>query len=437
MGYVSPQDIASSNISKFTHVIFSSVSPASATDPTVVMANNMSWSLLTQFSNTAHSLGVKAMVTFYVGNNNELGNLINRGLVNQVVANITNILATYNLDGVDIDWESGEPQSAMSTFLDALGPAVHTLPGNKIVVAAASWYRYDISLAEVNAGNIDFIMPMCYDLYRTTIPNNHIADPGFNISEYNGYTYTTTGAKSSYADTVGIMKMWIAGGFPTSKLLPGIFVSQTDPMTSTQIAKWTVNNGLAGNMIFTVNGTNIVSAVYNVLSTFTPTSSPLSTFSQNPSPTPASTFGLNQGDKIYTEAANRIDALRFQNTVGSGTLTQLELKFNQISASGRVRMGVYADNDGSVGNLLLDAGEVPAGIGWTGISGLDLPVTAKSYYWLAFSLSDANTIEYQSFGQPTGCHVADESIAYGPLPETFPVTWSGNTPYVMRATLKK
>jgi hypothetical protein len=148
------------------------------------------------------------------------------------------------------------------------------------------------------------------------------------------------------------------------------------------------------------------------------------------------TFGLNSGDSIAGQGSNVLCSMRFQNTVGAGTLTQLELKFNQNSAAGNVRMGIYADSGGKPGNLLLDAGTIAAGKSWVNIGSLNLEVTQGTYYWMAFVLSASNGgVEYQITGQPTNC---DSYVAYSysPLPSAYPagVRYDSN-PYVMRATV--
>jgi hypothetical protein len=147
-----------------------------------------------------------------------------------------------------------------------------------------------------------------------------------------------------------------------------------------------------------------------------------------------STFGLDGGTHTYPEVANHLQAQRFQNTAGTGSLNKLELEFNQASGSGNVRLGVYADNNGVPGNILLDAGQIAAASGWVSISGLNLSVTANTYYWLAYNLQSGNTVEYQE-GQIANTHVWG-SASYGTLPSSFPtISYSGSNWYVMRATV--
>jgi hypothetical protein len=144
------------------------------------------------------------------------------------------------------------------------------------------------------------------------------------------------------------------------------------------------------------------------------------------------TFGLSSGNS--TSAAFIMNAQRFQNTAGSGTLTKLELLTSNTTSTGKIRLGVYYDNNGSPGSLLLDAGEVNAANGWVSISNLNLAVTANTYYWLAFLPQYGNNIQYQSSGQPANSHTYSAQ-SYGPLPGVFTSGSFNSTPCVMRATV--
>ncbi len=153
-----------------------------------------------------------------------------------------------------------------------------------------------------------------------------------------------------------------------------------------------------------------------------------------PSAPVTATFGLDSGNASYDEPVNHPSAMRFLNTAGPGTLTKLELLVDDTTPAGKVRMGVYADANGTPGDLLLDAEETDMKDGWVALEGLDLAVTEGEYYWLVFILNNVNLVRYQS-GQPAGSHVWGD-LSYGELPETFPaVTGSNANQYVMRATV--
>jgi hypothetical protein len=98
-----------------------------------------------------------------------------------------------------------------------------------------------------------------------------------------------------------------------------------------------------------------------------------------PTPTPGPTFGLNRGNDFWNDTGSVLNAMRFQNTAVTGHLTKLELQYNTSASTGKVHLGVYSDNNGQPGNLLMDAGEVNVANGWVTISGLNLTVTQNSY----------------------------------------------------------
>jgi len=150
---------------------------------------------------------------------------------------------------------------------------------------------------------------------------------------------------------------------------------------------------------------------------------------------PEATFGLDSGNNVWAEGANTLNAMRFENSAGTGQLTKLEVLFNTSASSGKVRFGVYADNNGSPGALLLDAGEVAVSGGWVALNGLNLSVTKGTYYWLVFILQNSNPVLYQS-NQPSGSHCWAYRT-YGALPATFPgISGANSNRYVMRATVK-
>jgi len=150
---------------------------------------------------------------------------------------------------------------------------------------------------------------------------------------------------------------------------------------------------------------------------------------------PVITFGLNNGNSTWNESQNYLNAMRFQNTAGTGRLTKLEIFFNDSTPNGNVRLGVYADNNGRPGTLLLDAGVVVVANGWVSITGLNLAVTQNTYYWLCFDLQSANVVVYQN-GQVSNSHYY-VALIYGALPSTYPLTGAGynNNQYVIRATV--
>jgi VCBS repeat-containing protein len=147
-------------------------------------------------------------------------------------------------------------------------------------------------------------------------------------------------------------------------------------------------------------------------------------------------FGLSAGSKTYQEYGNAIDFQRFQNTAGTGKLTKLELLINDTTPHGKVRLGVYADVNGKPGALLLDAGEVIVTNGWVSISGLNLPVTKNTYYWLAFTMQSQNGVTY--IISPTARSHYYIWAKYGALQAKYNPGYyalANSIQYVMRATV--
>jgi hypothetical protein len=159
------------------------------------------------------------------------------------------------------------------------------------------------------------------------------------------------------------------------------------------------------------------------------------TFTTTAGTAPGGFFGLSSGNSTWNLAGNKIDAMRFLNTAGNGDLTALDLLVADATPTGKVRFGVYADNDGKPGNLLLSTGETRVINGWTKISGLHLKVSAGAYYWLAFEMQNDNTLRYQS-GRASNSHYW-VNRTYGALPAAFPTSGlsTNSSPYVMRAAV--
>ena len=125
-------------------------------------------------------------------------------------------------------------------------------------------------------------------------------------------------------------------------------------------------------------------------------------------------FGSDVADDHNYSYSGVIYAQRFQNTVGTGTLTRLEVY--TYTESGNVRLGIYSDNAGSPNSLLLDAGAVACvEQGWAAAIGLSLSVTLNDYYWLVYNKEVSGNVNYQ-----TGGTYLNVGYAYGALPSTFP-----------------
>ncbi len=144
------------------------------------------------------------------------------------------------------------------------------------------------------------------------------------------------------------------------------------------------------------------------------------------------TFGLDYDMK--NASPDVLTVTRFLNGSGNGTLTKIEMLFDDSTPSGSVRLGVYADDNGMPGDLLLDAGTVAVADGWVGIDGLSLSVSDNTYYWLGYVLEDGNgVVSVTGPGENTKRSVG---YTYGPFPAQYPAGSAGdNTQDVLRATV--
>ncbi len=146
-------------------------------------------------------------------------------------------------------------------------------------------------------------------------------------------------------------------------------------------------------------------------------------------------FGLSSDDLRFDQQGNSLQAMRFQNNASEGTLDSLSILFDDNTPNGKVRLGVYADNSGVPGALLLDAGETAVQDGWVTITGLNLPVKQGAYYWLSYNLQETNVVTYQP-DQPADSHYWVNNYAYGAMPGEFPSGGlSNNAQYVLRVTV--
>jgi len=225
---------------------------------------------------------------------------------------------------------------------------------------------------------------------------------------------------------------------------PGVLGNDTDADGDTLTAAL-VNGPVHGTLSLAANGSFIYtptigyvgsdSYTYYANDTKAQSNSAMVSISVTPLGAAGGTFGLDNGAYQLYQGSGVISAQRFRNTAGIGTLTKLELRFSDTNVpNGKVRMGVYADNNGSPGALLLDADPVDAGVGWVAINGLNLAVTSDTYYWLVCNLQYPNFVV-------VAWQVPDLSFRwfnriYGTFPAIFPgVDGIGDWSFVMRATV--
>ncbi|MDO8577581.1 MAG: hypothetical protein Q7R50_00170 [Dehalococcoidales bacterium] len=100
-------------------------------------------------------------------------------------------------------------------------------------------------------------------------------------------------------------------------------------------------------------------------------------------------FGLTRGNKTYEVPADTWVGMYVLNTAGTGHITEIQLLVDDDAPTGLVRMAIYYATPCTLYQDLSFATVVD---GWVTISGLNIPVTAGSYYHLAFDLENPTGI---------------------------------------------
>jgi hypothetical protein len=153
-----------------------------------------------------------------------------------------------------------------------------------------------------------------------------------------------------------------------------------------------------------------------------------------------SVYGIGPGASTVLEVPNRIQAMRCLNNTPRSNLLGLYLVIPGTPAdgpTGKVRMGIYADNRGKPGALMLDAGTVPCQvdeyIGGKAVAwGLNFTLPQGKAYWLVFNLEHSNNVAFVP-GQASQSHVWG-AYPFGPLPAVFPrIAYTNNAQYIIQA----
>jgi GH18 family chitinase len=281
---------------KLTHAYFMGIVAKSSTDPTL----SGNFAKMASLRDMAHAAGAKCLfclISLTWGTPTSpsyLTTLLNNATLRaQLVTNIVNFIATYNLDGIHIDWEGTDvTQSIYHAFLTQLRAAMPT--GKLISVAGLPDINYFAYFnASTDAPLVDMFDIMLYDM-------GFPADATYN----NFVTYTN---------------MWLNAGFPASKLNCGIplyacstasmltgyyrVIAQYNPATSLnqlsvstvlgwngnpvtvaggvlwwngvdlaiQKTQWALAHGIGGMMLYSVNfdavgnSKSLLSAIYNTI----------------------------------------------------------------------------------------------------------------------------------------------------------------------------
>jgi len=190
---------------KVTHINYAFILPSNGTGGLTSPNSNILNTLVSQ----AHSRGVKVLVSIGGWNNGDDSRFhsvaANQTYINTFVANCTTLVKTFNLDGIDIDWEypdAGTSADQYVTFMTSLANALH--PKGKLLTAAV-------------IGN----------------PNNGIKNEIFNIVDFlNIMSYDGGTPHSTYAMASSNLRAWRARGLSKEKAILGVPFYGREPYTS-------------------------------------------------------------------------------------------------------------------------------------------------------------------------------------------------------------
>ncbi len=212
-GYLPPSNI---DFSAVTHVIHFSVMP-NADGTLNTGANGLTPAYSTDLVARAHAGGCQALICVGgAGSQAGFQGATAPANLSAFVLNLTNFLATYHYDGVDLDWEplDASDTAQFTNLVYSLRAALNRLePRPLLTVATASQPALFASLQDF----FDQINLMTYDLAG--------AWPGwvtwFNSPIYDGgYRFPSTGGLIPSAD--GMVNDFIAAGVTPAKLAVGI-----------------------------------------------------------------------------------------------------------------------------------------------------------------------------------------------------------------------
>lgn len=145
-----------------------------------------------------------------------------------------------------------------------------------------------------------------------------------------------------------------------------------------------------------------------------------------------SVHGMTNATILFTAAALRTAPFQVHENV---TFDRISIEVTVISVGASVRLGIYKDNGfGYPGELVLDAGTVDAGVGFSGIQEISISqMLAPGLYWIASISNGTPTIRTSSYTEsysPLGfvspasqanLGTYNYGFAYAALPNPHPV----------------
>ena len=189
------------NFDQLTHVNYAFLLPSDSGDGSLKPLDNPA--KLQQLVSIAHANNVKVLISvggWNDGNDQGFETLAaNANTRATFVNNMVNFVNTYNLDGVDIDWEYPDPGTSGDNYtllMSELSTAMHSR--GKLLTAAVVALGYTGGgVSDEVFGYVDYIMPMAYD--------------GGSGATHSPYSYA-----------VDSLAYWRGRGLPQSKTVLGV-----------------------------------------------------------------------------------------------------------------------------------------------------------------------------------------------------------------------
>ena len=241
---------------ELTHITYGTIWCPSANSAAIQDAQGLNYSLMTSIQSEAKSVNpnIKFLATITGGNwqqSWEGGHLTailaNSTLRGQLATNLAAIVAQYNLDGIDIDWEGTDINNAnYHAFLVALRAA---LPTGKL-----------ISVCMPPAINYQPATDYKYWLNPTT------DSPLIDMFEVMSYGET-------WVNFQAYMQIWFSAGFPVAKMNAGYDSVSNDSLVDDitlipEKVTWTVAQGIGGQMLWeadTAGAAVYLTTIFNTL----------------------------------------------------------------------------------------------------------------------------------------------------------------------------
>ncbi|MFZ2037104.1 MAG: trypsin-like peptidase domain-containing protein [Dehalococcoidales bacterium] len=242
---------------KLTEAVIGTIAVTSSTDPTIIDTSGTHFTALTNINNEARTVNpsIKVLAQISGGNwqNWDDGHLTaimgNSTYRNQLATNLANFVSTYNLDGIDIDWEGTD-------------------------ITEANYHAFLISLRAdfPSRAIISVDAPAAIDDQPAT-DCKYWFDPTMDSQYVNWYDIMSYGL--SYSDFTAYADQWIKAGFPVGQLNWGYDATENAQADNINLlpekVEWTLAQGAGGEMIWKAdrdvdgNSQLFLDTIYNVI----------------------------------------------------------------------------------------------------------------------------------------------------------------------------